>query len=448
MAGNVTYDGQNDYAYDGEGRLCAAYNILLTRLTDYVYDADGLRVAKGSVGGLSTPSSPMNAAVYCNLETTGNFSLSAQYLLNAAGDQVTEVDGAGSNLVWAHTNIWTGGSLDATYDPKGLHFHLKDPLGTLRVQVAAGGGAAGGTEQTCFSLPFGDALNCVDTALATADDASGLHFTGKERDTESGNDYFGARYYASSMGRFLQPDWSAKVDPVPYAKLDDPQSLNLYSYVWNNPLSRTDPDGHQCDTCQKVWNWLTSSHSASASASATAGQGGASNGFLSANARGGTAQASASASYGLNTSASAKASASVAEATVNEGTHSTSQMNGVTANAGASVGVGLGGKAGVGVSASAGANADVLTASQTEKINIGPVTITGGASGAVGIGANASVSLGTGGVGASAGAAFGYGGGLSINISWGGVAGTAGASVKGTMDSTTTTINKPEVQPQ
>ena len=68
--------------------------------------------------------------------------------------------------------------------------------------------------------------------------------TGKERDTESGNDYFGARYYASSMGRFLSPDWSAKVMPVPYAKLDNPQSLNLYSYVWNNPLSRNDPDGH------------------------------------------------------------------------------------------------------------------------------------------------------------------------------------------------------------
>jgi hypothetical protein len=29
------------------------------------------------------------------------------------------------------------------------------------------------------------------------------HYTGKERDTESGNDYFGARYFASSMGRFL-----------------------------------------------------------------------------------------------------------------------------------------------------------------------------------------------------------------------------------------------------
>lgn len=70
------------------------------------------------------------------------------------------------------------------------------------------------------------------------------HFTGKERDSESGNDYFGARYYASTMGRFLSPDWSAKIEPVPYAKLGNPQSLNLYSYVWNNPLSRNDPDGH------------------------------------------------------------------------------------------------------------------------------------------------------------------------------------------------------------
>ena len=69
-------------------------------------------------------------------------------------------------------------------------------------------------------------------------------FTGKERDTESGNDYFPARYYASSMGRWLSPDWSAKQEPVPYTKLDDPQSLNLYAYVRNNPLVRMDADGH------------------------------------------------------------------------------------------------------------------------------------------------------------------------------------------------------------
>jgi RHS repeat-associated protein len=71
--------------------------------------------------------------------------------------------------------------------------------------------------------------------------------TGKERDGESGNDYFEARYYSSAMGRFMSPDWSAKEEPVPYATMDDPQSLNLYSYVRNNPLSRTDPDGH-CDS--------------------------------------------------------------------------------------------------------------------------------------------------------------------------------------------------------
>jgi len=68
--------------------------------------------------------------------------------------------------------------------------------------------------------------------------------SGKERDTESGNDYFEARYYSSAMGRFLSPDWSAQEEPVPYAKLDDPQTLNLYSYVQNNPLTRVDADGH------------------------------------------------------------------------------------------------------------------------------------------------------------------------------------------------------------
>ncbi len=75
-------------------------------------------------------------------------------------------------------------------------------------------------------------------------------YTGKERDTESGNDYFEARYYSSSMGRFMSPDWSAKEEPVPYAKLDNPQSLNLYAYVLNNPLTETDPDGHG------LWDWL------------------------------------------------------------------------------------------------------------------------------------------------------------------------------------------------
>jgi len=83
-------------------------------------------------------------------------------------------------------------------------------------------------------------------------------FTGKERDSESGLDDFGARYYSSQYGRFMSPDWSVQAEPVPYAQLDDPQSLNLYAYVMNNPLSEVDADGHhgdspgKCDDCRAI----------------------------------------------------------------------------------------------------------------------------------------------------------------------------------------------------
>jgi RHS repeat-associated protein len=79
--------------------------------------------------------------------------------------------------------------------------------------------------------------------------------SGKERDTETGLDYFGARYYASNMGRFMSPDWSSKPSPVPYAELGDPQSLNLYGYVRNNPLSKADADGH-CDSWGTCVQWV------------------------------------------------------------------------------------------------------------------------------------------------------------------------------------------------
>jgi hypothetical protein len=46
------------------------------------------------------------------------------------------------------------------------------------------------------------------------------------------------------MGRFMSPDWASHPQAVPYASLSNPQSLNLYSYVNNNPLSQVDADGH------------------------------------------------------------------------------------------------------------------------------------------------------------------------------------------------------------
>ena len=72
-------------------------------------------------------------------------------------------------------------------------------------------------------------------------EASGVRSisTGKERDAESGNDYFGARYYASTMGRLLSPDPER---PTPLHLLN-PQRWNTYAYGLNNPLSFTDSGG-------------------------------------------------------------------------------------------------------------------------------------------------------------------------------------------------------------
>jgi RHS repeat-associated protein len=76
-------------------------------------------------------------------------------------------------------------------------------------------------------------------------------FTGKERDVESGLDNFGARYDASSLGRFMSPD-----QMLPMSKgrstgatfqmyIGQPQNWNRYAYVRNNPLALVDPDGKE-----------------------------------------------------------------------------------------------------------------------------------------------------------------------------------------------------------
>jgi RHS repeat-associated protein len=66
---------------------------------------------------------------------------------------------------------------------------------------------------------------------------------------------FGARYYGSSLGRFMTPDWSSMPTAVPYADLSNPQSLNLYSYTKNNPTTLRDPNGH-CDIDGEHHNWV------------------------------------------------------------------------------------------------------------------------------------------------------------------------------------------------
>src|SRR6185437_5268487 len=209
--GNLLNDGTHTYAYDAENRLISVDG---GATASYVYDAEGRRVHE-SVGGVVK-----------------------EYVYGRSGQELTVVD-ANQNLLQGET--YFGGRYLGTQTPGGFVYAYADGLGTVRKR-------SDGTVNTGW--PFGEFPNYQ---LGT----SQVQFTGKLFDPETNLSYFGARYYSPSLGRFLTPDWSATPEAVPYADLANPQSLNLYSYVLNNPVSATDPDGHWClfgwgTTCSKA----------------------------------------------------------------------------------------------------------------------------------------------------------------------------------------------------
>jgi RHS repeat-associated protein len=120
---------------------------------------------------------------------------------------------------------------DAQYPRGTTTYYVTDHLGTAQMEFTGGGWPVWQGE----FAPYGQEINSQATV-------NHYKFTGKERDTESGLDYFGARYYGSSMGRFMSPDPSG----LTYADITNPQSLNLYSYALNNPLKFIDPTGMYC----------------------------------------------------------------------------------------------------------------------------------------------------------------------------------------------------------
>jgi len=193
----------------------------------------------------------------CDITSNG-FMLTNTYIIGPSGEQLTETDGYGN---WVHTNVYAAGQLMATYSytdnshaATDTYFALSDWLGTKRAVVSAGGCGTG-----YVGLPYGDSLTATSLpGFTPCPDATENHFTGKERDTESGNDYFSARYYASSMGRFMSPDTLPWIhwqngNRDAQAKfggfISNPQNFNMYAYVLNNPLNKTDPTGmNACGT--------------------------------------------------------------------------------------------------------------------------------------------------------------------------------------------------------
>ena len=115
------------------------------------------------------------------------------------------------------------------------YYHL-DALGSVRVVSDQ----AGQVVERHDYLPFGEECASGPCAANPAG-TNTFKFTGKERDQESGLDYFGARYSLARTGRFMGVDPGSKGDE----NLFDPQRWNRYTYVRNSPLRYVDPDGRE-----------------------------------------------------------------------------------------------------------------------------------------------------------------------------------------------------------
>lgn len=198
-SGNATSGGTNTYAWDGESQLKSANGV------NYLYDGDGRRVSNSN-GKL--------------------------YWYGPSGEIIAETDATGHKL---NDYIFFAGKHIGTQSSSGVGaFYVEDSLGSARVLTTTVGVVCYDADFT----PFGGERTYTNSC------AQNYKFTGKERDSESGLDNFDFRYYGSSMGRFTKPD-----EPFGGWDQHDPQSFNLYSYVENNPLNRTDSDGHDETVC-------------------------------------------------------------------------------------------------------------------------------------------------------------------------------------------------------
>ncbi len=207
------------YVYDAENRL---RNLNFAASPQYLYDGDGKRVIKTGIGNML-------------------------YWTGIGSETLTETNLSGTPTA---DYIYFNGKRVARVDtPSGtatVRYYFSDHLGSASVVTDN----LGVIKTASDFYPYGG------ERVVTSGDSNRYKFTGKERDTESGLDDFGARYYTSSLGRFMTPDEfsGGPVDlfesdetasaALPYADITEPQSLNKYAYTYNNPLRYIDPNGH------------------------------------------------------------------------------------------------------------------------------------------------------------------------------------------------------------
>lgn len=197
-AGNIISNGSASYTYDSESRL------ITTAGWTYVYDGDGRRVRKssGSSGTLYYPD------------------------LN--GNVLNESSLGATNL---HEYVYFNGMRVARIDvptPLTVKYYFSDHLGSASVVTDSSGNIL----KEADYYPYGGEI------VVAGSDGNNYKFTGKERDSESSLDYFGARHYVPALGRFMTPDPTRLS-----AFFDSPQTWNGYAYAHNDPTVYVDING-------------------------------------------------------------------------------------------------------------------------------------------------------------------------------------------------------------
>jgi RHS repeat-associated protein len=194
-AGNLIKDGIHNYTYNGEGEITQVDSTI-----SYAYDGHRWRIAK-------TVNSATTVYVYSGSKV------------------IAEYPSGGAATTPNVEYIYSGSRLVATIAGTSVTYHHPDHLSN-RLET----NSSGAVTRTFGHMPFGDSWYETGTA-------DKWKFTGYERDsTESGLDYAMHRFYSSGFGRFISPD-------LLHGQKRNPQSLNRYSYVTNDPVNGSDPLG-------------------------------------------------------------------------------------------------------------------------------------------------------------------------------------------------------------
>jgi RHS repeat-associated protein len=207
-AGNLTNDTIHSYTFDAENKI-----VKVDSNPAFVYDGVGQRVKK-LIG-----------------ENT-------RFAYGIGGQLIAEFNSSSGALTKEY--IYGASGLAAAIEPSGgTKYTTIDNLGSPRIVTNSSGNVVSRHDY----VPFGEELFAGTGGRTTAmgfsaTDGLRKQFTDQQRDTETGLDYFLFRYYSSGHGRFTSADNFG-------GRIRNPQTLNLYAYVLNNPLKYIDPTGHQ-----------------------------------------------------------------------------------------------------------------------------------------------------------------------------------------------------------